>query len=384
VRPEVSAAEWRLPIREGNAVAHREEQMSSSITTPEKGVTPMNTKGDRLRRWTKRVLVGIAGLVLVLLLAGVVFQFVTSKIDERRYPALGEMVDAGGYNIHLNCTGEAGGAPTVIMDSGLGGTVLDWQLVQPELAKSMRVCTYDRAGMGWSDPGPQPRTSQQIVKELHTVLGNAGVTGPYVLVGHSFGGTNMQVYASQYPDEVAGMVLVDSALEDEKAVALTQSHQPSPLLMKIYATIGLTRLPYTLGGETSGLTSPELEDEQAAISSHRKHIFAVADENSSLEESFDENRTDPMSLGDKPLMVLTAGSVQLAGTGLSEEQMNLIDELHSESQAALTQRSENAKQIIVADSGHYIHVEQPGLVTDAIHQVVEAARDGSRLSGNET
>src|SRR5919112_4782707 len=260
---------------------------------------------------------------------------------------------------------------------------IDWQLVQPEMAKFARVCTYDRAGMGWSEAGSQPRTSRQIVRELHTLLGNAGVRGPYVLVGHSFGGTNMQVYASQYPDEVAGMALVDSALEDEKAVALTQSHQPSPLLMKIYATIGLTRLPYTLGGETSGLTSPELEDEQAAISSHRKHIFAVPDETSSLEESFDENRADPISLVDKPLMVLTAGSVQLAGTGLSRDQVNLIDELHSESQAALTRRSENAKQIIVEDSGHYIHVEQPGLVTDAIHQVVEAARDGSRLSGNE-
>jgi pimeloyl-ACP methyl ester carboxylesterase len=381
VRREVSAAERRPSDHRGRR-SQREEQMSSGITTQEKGVTLMKTKGSRLWRWTKRVLIGIAGLVLVLLLAGMVFQFVTTKIDERRYPALGEMVDVGGYNLHLYCRGETG-ASTVVMDSGLGGTVLDWQLVQPKLAKSMRVCTYDRSGMGWSEAGPQPRTSQQIVKELHTLLGKAGGRGPYVLVGHSFGGTNMQGYASQYPDEVAGMVLVDSAVEDEEAVALTLSHQPSPLSMKIYATIGLTRLPYTLGGETSGLTSPELEDEQAAISSHRKHIFAVADETSSLEESFDENRTDPMSLEDKPLMVLTAGSVQLAGTGLSEEQMNLIEELHSESQAALTRRSENAKQIIVEDSGHYIHVEQPGLVTDAVHQVVEAARDGSRLSGNE-
>ena len=107
----------------------------------------MKTKGSRLWRWTKRVLVGFAGLVLILLLAGVVFQFVTTKIDERRYTALGEMVDVGGYSLHLYCRGEAG-APTVVMDSGLGGTVLDWQLVQPELTKSMRVCTYDRAGMG--------------------------------------------------------------------------------------------------------------------------------------------------------------------------------------------------------------------------------------------
>jgi pimeloyl-ACP methyl ester carboxylesterase len=338
----------------------------------------MSTERSWLWRWTKRILVGVAGLVLVLLLAGVVFQFVITRIDACRYPAPGEMVDVGGYNLHLYCTGEAG-APTVVMDSGLGGTVLDWQLVQPEVAKFARVCTYDRGGMGWSDPGAQPRTSRQIAKELQTLLSDAGVRGPYVLVGHSFGGTNMQVYASRYPDEVAGMVLVDSALEDEEAVILTKSLQPSPVLLKIYATIGLTRLPYSLGGETPGLTSSELEDEQAAISSHRKHIFAVADETSSLEESFAENRADTMSLGDRLLMVLTAGSVQTEGTGFSQEQAEQLDELHSESQAALTRRSENAKQIIAEDSGHYIQVEQPALVIDAVRQVVEAARDSRRL-----
>jgi pimeloyl-ACP methyl ester carboxylesterase len=269
-----------------------------------------------------------------------------------------------------------------VMDSGLGGIGLDWQLVQSEVADFARVCTYDRAGMGWSDPGDQPRTSQQIVEELHTLLGNAGVQGPYVLVGHSFGGTNMQVYASQYPDEVAGMVLADSALEDERTVPLTKSLQPSPVLLKVLATIGVTRLPYTLGGEAPGLTSPDLVDKQAAISSHRKHIFAAADETSSIEESFDENRAAPMSLGDKPLIVLTAGPLPLEAItsgGFSLEQARQIDERHSESQAGLTRRAQNTKQIIAKDSGHYIHVEQPDLVIDAIRQVVEAARNGSRV-----
>jgi pimeloyl-ACP methyl ester carboxylesterase len=338
----------------------------------------MNITRSRLWRWTKRVIAGMVGLVLVLLLTGVVFQFVMTRIDARRYPAPGEMVDAGGNRLHLYCTGEPG-APTVVMDSGLGGTVLDWQLVQPELAKSTRVCTYDRSGMGWSEAGAQPRTSEQIAGELHILLGNAEVRRPYVLVGHSFGGTNIQVYASQYPGEVAGMVLVDSALEDEEAVTLTKSLQPSPVLLKFYATIGLTRLPYTLGAEPSGLTSPELEDEQAAISSHRKHVFAIADETSSLEESFSENRAHPMSLGDKPLMVLTAGSVQTEGTGLSPEQADQLDRLHSESQAILTRRSENARQIIAKDSGHYIQVDRPALVINAVRTVVDAARDGSRL-----
>jgi pimeloyl-ACP methyl ester carboxylesterase len=218
----------------------------------------MSTERSWLWRWTKRILVGVAGLVLVLLLAGVVLQFIITRIDACRYPAPGEMVDVGGYNLHLYCTGEAG-APTVVMDSGLGGTVLDWQLVQPEVAKFARVCTYDRGGMGWSDPGAQPRTSRQITKELQTLLSDAGVRGPYVLVGHSFGGTNMQVYASRYPDEVAGMVLVDSALEDEEAVILTKSLQPSPVLLKIYATIGLTRLPYSLGEKRLVLRHPSLK-----------------------------------------------------------------------------------------------------------------------------
>jgi hypothetical protein len=175
------------------------------------------------------------------------------------------------------------------------------------------------------------------------------------------------------------MVLVDSALEDEEAVTLTKSLQPSPLLLKFLATIGVMRLPYTLGGEPPGLTSPEHEDEQAAISSHRRHIFAIADETSSLEESFAENRAHPVSLGDKPLMVLTAGAVQTEGTGLSPAQADQLDKLHSESQAALTRRSENARQIIAENSGHYIQVEQPALVIDAVRHVVEAARDGSRL-----
>jgi pimeloyl-ACP methyl ester carboxylesterase len=327
---------------------------------------------ERSRFWkrTKRILVGLAGLVVVLLLAGVMYQFVATKIDEYRYPAPGEMVDVGGYSMHLYCTGE-GGAPTVVMDSGLGGTVLDWQLVQPEVAKFARVCTYDRAGMGWSEPGAQPRTSQQIVEELHALLGNAGVQGPYVLVGHSFGGTNVQLYASQYPNEVAGMVLVDSATEDEMLVTLTEELQGSPGWNKFLATIGVTRLPYTLGGET---------DERTAISTHRKDNYERADELTSLEESFEQRRASPLSLGDKPLIVLTAGAFQIPpDAGIPQEQIDSFLEARSEFQADLPLHSQNSERIIAEDSGHDIHLEQPDLVIDAIRRVVEAARNGSSV-----
>jgi len=328
----------------------------------------------------KRVLIGLTGLVLVLLLAGVVFQFVATKIDEYRYPALGEMVDVGGYSLHLYCTGEAG-APTVVMDIGAGGIGLDWQPVQPGVAEFARVCTYDRGGAGWSEPGAQPRTSQQFVEELHALLNNAGIEDPYVLVGHSLGGNNVQLYASRYPDEVAGMVLVDPAfynspsyLDPELQNAFAEAMMPSPglsLWNKILATIGVTRLPYTFGGET---------DERTAISTHAKDAYEYIDEYSSLEESFKERRAATVSLGDKPLMVLSAGA--RGGDmfpGFSQEQSDQINEAWTKSEADLTQVSQNSEQIIAEDSGHNIQADDPDLVIDAIRQVVEAARNGSSV-----
>jgi len=151
--------------------------------------------------------VGFLVFVVLLVLSGVVYQAIGSATDARRYLPPGRMVDVGGHRLHLCCAGE--GSRTVVMDSGLPGSSLSWSLVQPEVAKFTRVCSYDRAGLGWSDVGPTPRTSRRIVEELHRLLKKAEIEGPYVLVGHSFGAPNMRLYASKYPDEVAGMVLVD-------------------------------------------------------------------------------------------------------------------------------------------------------------------------------
>ena len=128
-------------------------------------------------------------------------------------PAPGLMVRVGDHRLHLYCSGR--GEPTVILDSGLGGNSLDWVSVQPGVAEYTRVCTYDRAGYGWSELGPLPRTSKRIAEELHTLLERAGVAGPYVLVGHSFGGYNVRLFASHYPEKTAGVILLDSAHEDQ-------------------------------------------------------------------------------------------------------------------------------------------------------------------------
>ncbi|HKZ52584.1 MAG TPA: alpha/beta hydrolase, partial [Candidatus Acidoferrales bacterium] len=150
---------------------------------------------------------GVLLVSLVLVLLGVVHQLLGSARDARRYPPLGQLVDVGGYRLHLLCTGE--GRPTVVLDSGLPGTCLSWTYVQPELVRFTRVCSYDRAGLGWSDASPHPRTSKQMVEELRRLLANAGIKPPYVLVGHSFGAFTVRLFAALNSNEVVGLVLVD-------------------------------------------------------------------------------------------------------------------------------------------------------------------------------
>src|SRR5437870_8306166 len=166
----------------------------------------------RPRRMIRRRLLrflGILSLSLVgLLLLGLLSQALASAVDASHYPPPGQLVDVGGYRLHINCTGT--GSPTVVIESGWGDMSAAWGWVQPEVAKTTRICTYDRAGMGWSEASPEPRVAREYAKELHTLLANANETGPYVLVGHSMGGFTVLVYAHDYPADVLGLVLVDS------------------------------------------------------------------------------------------------------------------------------------------------------------------------------
>jgi len=148
-------------------------------------------------RWLKRAVLMLIALALLLGLAGITYQAACTARDARRFPPPGRLVNVDGHRLHAYCTGE--GSPTVILEAGWSDCWLNWHLVQPEVAKFTRVCSYDRAGMGWSDAGPYPRTSGQIVREMHALLSNAGIPGPYVLVGHSFGGFNVRLFAQEHP-----------------------------------------------------------------------------------------------------------------------------------------------------------------------------------------
>src|SRR6266571_4805793 len=139
----------------------------------------------------------------------------SAQSDSAPFPPPGRLVDIGGWRLHLNCTGESSASgPTVILEAGIGDFSVEWSLVQPGIATFAHVCSYDRAGDGWSDLGPHPRTMHQIVYELHTLLDKANVKPPFVLVGHSYGGWLVRLYASTYPADVAGMVLVEAGADN--------------------------------------------------------------------------------------------------------------------------------------------------------------------------
>ncbi len=156
-----------------------------------------------------------AGTILSLALclaAGALYNYVAVRRAQNQNPPPGEMYSIDGYRMHLYCTGS--GTPTVVLDGGLGSTWISWQLVQPGLAKQTRVCSYDRAGLGWSDPRPGLRDSEAVVTQLHELLSAAGISGPLILVGQSAGGLYVRKYAANYPKDVAGLVLVDGTMPE--------------------------------------------------------------------------------------------------------------------------------------------------------------------------
>ncbi|HEV2992151.1 MAG TPA: alpha/beta hydrolase [Candidatus Angelobacter sp.] len=168
-----------------------------------------------------KILLTILALLLILPLIGAAYQQVGSRMDARRSPEPGHLVDVGGHRLKINCAGT--GSPTVVLESGLGDLLSEWQPVQRQISMFTRVCAYDRAGYGESDAGPLPRTSLQISRELYALLQNAGEHPPYILVGYSFGGYNVRVFEGKFPNEVVGMVLVDSPQEDQYELHLRLS-----------------------------------------------------------------------------------------------------------------------------------------------------------------
>jgi pimeloyl-ACP methyl ester carboxylesterase len=326
----------------------------------------------------------VAGL-LALAVIGAIYQAVATQIDQRTYSAPGEMVNVNGHLMHINCVGR--GSPTVILESGLGNMSADWANIQPEVAKTTRVCAYDRAGTGWSEPGPTPRDPKQIAHELHTLLGKAGIDGPYVLVGQSFGGLYVRMYADLYPKEIAGMVLVDSSHPDmwtrmppEVAAAL----RPPAWQMRAMAylaRLGVTRLS---GGDMSecGLPVRQCKEEQAYFATAR-YLVTKRQEMYAPERDAQVRATG--DLGDKPLVVLTAGDHSRDfAAGVSPAARTRFEHTWYTLQSELAALSTDSNHRVVEGAGHstlQTDREDAQETIAAIVRVVKAVRSDEPLTG---
>jgi pimeloyl-ACP methyl ester carboxylesterase len=292
---------------------------------------------------------------------------------------IGQLVDVGGYRLHLACQGE--GSPTVVMEAAIGETGLLWSLVQPTVAQRSRACVYDRAGLGWSDARPKPRTALVMVEELRRLLANAEVPGPYVLVGHSFGGLLVQLYAARYPQEVAGLVLVDSAHEQQYRRAPREIRELVPQLEEqarqqfealkaliVSGSVDAGMLPVP-----PGLPASAAETFRALVAASPKHVETFIAEQQAVAAIHAELAADITSLGDLPLIVLSHGQ-PMAMPGLAPEVNQAYEQLWQQLQAELAALSSRGRLVVAQDSGHYLQLEQPQLVIDAIAEVVTAAR----------
>ena len=293
---------------------------------------------------------GILALILGLILTGAIYESAAETADAQAFPPPGQMVDVGGYRLHLNCTGS--GSPTVVIDTGWGGASAGWGWVQPEVAKTTRICTYDRAGMGWSEVSSQPRTAREFAKELHTLLAKANEPGPYVLVGHSLGGYTVCVYAHDYPEEVAGLVLIDPQNLSTSGVATPQP-APKPGRTSLPALIARAGLVRLLSGLDQDLP-PQDQQAYKALSVTPRWVQTALDEARGMTEGGAQARA-VTTLGNLPLIVLSRGKDWDADTAASH--------------ARYLQLSSNSQQLFADQSGHSIQVEQPDAAVSAILQM---------------
>ncbi len=336
----------------------------------------------------------VFSLFIGLFCLGVLYQFISTELDEIRYPAPGKLVDIGGYKMHINCSGSGG--PSVILDAGGGHFSLSWAFVQPEIAEFTHVCSYDRAGTGWSESSPLSRTAQSIVKELHDLLQTAHVPKPYILVGHSIGGIYMRLYANTYPEEVYGVVLVDSSheLQQKKMqeFGLRCPQQNEPFMQKLLGWFagsyiadisGLTRLYLKLLYKDFIAGSPE-----SVRAKFESRLILPSSWHAMMQGNFDEDyrqlKNSKNLLDNKPLIVISAGKTPTPQkVGLSQdtehqELSKIYTEFHYKVwlplQKDLATKSTRGKQLIAEKSDHMINFYQPEIIVSAIKEMVDEYR----------
>lgn len=323
----------------------------------------------------RRFLIGILIVVAIVLAAGATYERIEQQRDIGRLPAVGERVDIGGRSINIHCVGT--GSPKVILDSGGSAPGYSNLPLQKLIAKETRTCWFDRAGLGWSDPSPVAQTSAAVANDLHAALDAAKIAPPYILVGQSFSGFNVRLYARSFPSQVAGIVLVDSVQEDQQPYEPRSTLAPVNRLPRfvrnalcraipIAKTVGLLRL--VMSGESRGVPEGFTREEAQILRRLEAQPKAIAAGAScdAWEKSAAEARSAG-SLGNIPLVVLTAGKPMSIGDPVADEENRMFHEIWVRKlQPRLAALSSRGRQVVVENASHDIAGEMPGAVAAAI------------------
>jgi pimeloyl-ACP methyl ester carboxylesterase len=321
--------------------------------------------------WVRVALVVAFVALAALALVGAIVHARLVERDRREFPPSGIFSDAGGFRLHLLVAGAETGKPTVVLEGGMASFALNWHWVQTELSKETRVLAYDRAGFGWSEVSPNPRDAQHCARELHTALGNAGIGGPYVLAGWSFGGLVVRAFADLAPDEVVGLVLVDASHPDQWL------HMPVPNADRLLARMmrlqaELCRFGYgrVVNGAGKVLAEglPEVHRRAIIAWCALRDCWKTESEQARLWNELSRPQVNQArSLGKLPVYVVSVGEQPLYGDALTRLQEDL------------TTLSSNTTRRVVEGATHESLVADPryaAQVTDAIRQVIESAQTG--------
>jgi pimeloyl-ACP methyl ester carboxylesterase len=327
----------------------------------------------RLRRLAGLVAEGVAVVVAIALLAAATYEQIGAWRDSRVLRQIGRSVDIGGRTLNINCTGDGG--PTVIFVSGRTAPGYVWTPTQRGVSAFARSCWYDRAGLGWSDPGPDPAWGDAAARDLHHLVQNAGLEPPFVLVGHSFGGYVIRLYHQAYPDETSGMVFVDTALEDAGTIRGMPNRKRPPIpravirgMSIVLGRLGLMRFLASDPGPPPKHWRADEWDIRARLGRQRKVL--LADAQVGPERATADLVRSAGGIEDMPLIVLTQGNVSSAGSAAAGVLQGWTD-----LQRRFSERSRRGRQVLVPNSGHDIPVDAPEAVIAAVREIVTMVRD---------
>ncbi len=328
-----------------------------------------------------RIVMILSATVLFLLVIGVGYEAVSSKVNAEQYEPPGELIAVGENTLHVRVLGEQTERPPIIIEAGSGSFSYDWFPIQEKLAEETMVVTYDRAGYGWSGPNQTERTFDQINEELHALLETKGIHGPYILVGHSLGGLYMRNFAARYPDEVAGMVLVDprpvgmnqvfhdispEAAEQISNATVSQNH-----MGKVLATTGLLRL---LKNQLMDGFTDEQKETYVNVAMKSKQFDAMNEEVVQAEKL--EYGLANQDFDHLPLMILTHSEpMGFDQMGFSEEEAEKLEEIWLEKQQETATLSRNGK-VMKVEGGHNLMLDNPEEVSKIILEVLLNTSEG--------